>query len=645
MTIILLCLAIILLFMGHTVRVLRWRQFIKIYEEPNLKLLLRALSYGYLVNFILPFRLGEFIRAYCAGKKLENGVPFSLVTILLECCIDVWAVGLFFSIAIFIGNIDTVNKDTILFYIILTISMLISLILILKLHNQLKKLAKNISSMFNDNIKLRLLTILWTYISAFKDMFHRVNKMKLLFNTACMWVFYLMSYYVMSLTLTSINYPTSFLDFFTLLFDSKNLNLSIVIINQNFDLLPYILILTFIAVPLILLLLLSILPKQISYNLNKISSSHVGTQSIIYHLPQLNAKDKLTFLEKYFSSEEQEYIKIYIHLNHDVMILEDYSAGSSATTILCMDKQSTFFRKYVFGKDTRKLQDQINWLEEHENDIPVPKIIKKQIGQNYCCYDMPCYPMAMSMFQYLHSTDLEECWGLLKAALCHLHENIHQKNVRAAEPQLIEQYIEQKVLKNLIKIEQARELDELLHYNTLIINGKTYRGYNELKQWITKPYLLKIFSQDEYADIHGDLTIENIVCLKQKSETTYYFIDPNTNNLHDSPFLDYSKLLQSLHGGYEFLMRTNSININGNEINYLFTLSHNYSDIFKKYHQFLIDTFTYTQVRSIYFHEIVHWLRLMPYKIENDSKRAALFFSGMIIIFNDIVDWFGEINK
>ena len=60
-----------------------------------------------------------------------------------------------------------------------------------------------------------------------------------------------------------------------------------------------------------------------------------------------------------------------------------------------------------------------------------------------------------------------------------------------------------------------------------------------------------------YSDIHGDLTIENLICRREsEKEKDYYIIDPNTGNVHDSPNLDYSKLLQSLHGGYEFLMNT-----------------------------------------------------------------------------------------
>ena len=47
-------------------------------------------------------------------------------------------------------------------------------------------------------------------------------------------------------------------------------------------------------------------------------------------------------------------------------------------------------------------------------------------------------------------------------------------------------------------------------------------------------------------------------------------------------------------------------------------------------------------IKSIYFHEIVHWIRLMPYKIAKDDKRALLFYAGMLIIMNDVINMYSS---
>ena len=141
--------------------------------------------------------------------------------------------------------------------------------------------------------------------------------------------------------------------------------------------------------------------------------------------------------------------------------------------------------------------------------------------------------------------------------------------------------------------------------------------------------------------MHGDLTIENIICI-QGNEDNWYLIDPNGGNLHESPFLDLAKLLQSLHGRYEFLMMVKNVNISGNSIEYMFTGSEAYQNLYKKYKNYLFERYSMTEVKSIYYHEAIHWLRLMPYKIRKNPHTAIVFYSGMLMILKDIEDIFEE---
>ena len=141
-------------------------------------------------------------------------------------------------------------------------------------------------------------------------------------------------------------------------------------------------------------------------------------------------------------------------------------------------------------------------------------------------------------------------------------------------------------------------------------------------------------------EIHGDLTIENIIG-ERAEERTFYFIDPNTGKLHEGKALDYAKLLQSLHGGYEFLMAVSNYEIKGNEIRFFATRSMIYEQIYKKFDSYLRSIMTPEEVRSVYFHEVIHFLRLLPYKIQKDGKKAGVFYAQMIIILHDILEMFG----
>lgn len=55
-----LLMAIIFICTAHYIRVLRWQLFVKIYEKPNKKNLIQSLTFGYVLNSFLPFKLGTY---------------------------------------------------------------------------------------------------------------------------------------------------------------------------------------------------------------------------------------------------------------------------------------------------------------------------------------------------------------------------------------------------------------------------------------------------------------------------------------------------------------------------------------------------------------------------------------------------------
>ena len=92
-------------------------------------------------------------------------------------------------------------------------------------------------------------------------------------------------------------------------------------------------------------------------------------------------------------------------------------------------------------------------------------------------------------------------------------------------------------------------------------------------------------------------------------------------------------------------MHTSSVEVHNNHINYMHTKSLIYEELFKRYKSYLEKKFAAQKVKSIFFHEIIHWLRLMPYKIEKDEKRALLFYAGLIIVLNEIGEMYEEKEK
>lgn len=628
-----LFLAVITLVLGHLLKVYRSKQFIEIYEKPDDKSLIQALSLGYIINFLIPFRVGDLFRSWYAGRKMQNGQSFSLAIVIIDRLLDIFAVSIIFMLFYVIGFKDNNIENQILFYALLGLFLFLIMVLGLKYNKLIKISIKKIAAIFNASIELKILKFSWFIITALKDLIKNLNKYKLVVSTLIMWIMYLTSYSLFALFLKSTGENVSLFDVFTLLFSKNNLDISSLSlakldINNSF-------LIIYLVVPLFMLIIISMLPifkKQKSGSKPK----------YLKLLPHINPDERLNFLEGYFSAQSREYFKNYIKVNSDISIIQDYSAGSNATTMLCTDGNNMFFRKYSFGKDSEKLYEQVLWLQKHYNDLSLTKIINIKKGEGYCSYDMPYIKEAVSCFNYVHSVPISKGWKPIYCVLEELDKNLYSKSKKEKSEEFLDKYIDSKVINNLNKIKNGVFIKPLLKYDYLIINGVKYHNLNYYDKYLDKTYLKEIFKDDEYAEIHGDLTIENIICINSKEKNNFYIIDPNTGNVHDSPNLDYAKLLQSLHGGYEFLMNTKNVDINNNHIDFLFTKSLIYDELFAKYKQYLYNKFDTNKVKSIFFHEIIHWLRLMPYKIEKNGERSVLFYAGLIKVLNDVIKEFDK---
>ena len=633
-----LIIAIILLTMGHMVKIHRWKQFLKIYEEPDTFQLLNSLAIGYAVNFFIPFRAGDFIRAALSGRKLKNGISFSLSTIILEHCLDIPAVFVVFLFLWQFGPSTNIGNASVITYCLLTILIVLFVCIGLLFNKYIKLIAKSVCSIFNQYIKYSLLFFIYSFITSFKDLLFKISKLSLVLYTGCIWSIYLLSYFFLTQAIISIDSDTSFSQVFTSIFSRGGFSLSNFALPGSFALLDKasLIIVVYIISSIMLLPIVSVFFKN--KKLKQKGSSEFKLKVGLNLLPWINEQDNLNFFEIYFSGNRSENFKSFIALNRDISIIHDFSSGSHATTVLAVNGTATFYRKYVYGRGKNKLCDQIQWLHTHADVLPLPVILNERFDSEYCIYDMEYNVSAVNMFNFVHSTSSEESWNVLKAAIDLVRENLHTINLRPADHELINIYIEEKVHNNIEKIVASKEFRHLLESDTIIINGKSYKNLKYLKRWLERPYLEKVFSNDTCSDIHGDLTIENFIYFKENNKYPFYYIDPNTGNIHDSPFLDYAKLLQSLHGGYEFLVRTNIVTTEQNEIIFNVARTTNYADIYSKYRAYLDQQFTFEQIRSIYFHQIVHWLRLLPIKLEKNTPNSVLFLASFIIIFNEIAE-------
>lgn len=258
MSIVLFIIAASTLCLAQIIRVLRWKMFIEVYEEPRRRNLIQALAFGNLINLIFPFRIaGDLFRAVYSGKKMKNKYAFSLSTVIVDRILDVIMVGIIFSIFMFKISNRQIEKSFV-FYILFSISIVVVLVLVYGLKKYIKIISLKIASLFNQNIELNFLKFMWSLIWNFKDIFKKINKIRMVSLTISMWLIYLFSYYVFSLFLMMKGYNFKLVDIFIIFFSNDTFGVNQLAIMSKIPVLFY----AYILISIIEMLIISIAFKE-----------------------------------------------------------------------------------------------------------------------------------------------------------------------------------------------------------------------------------------------------------------------------------------------------------------------------------------------------------------------------------------------
>ena len=503
-----------LVLLGHVFRLLRWEQFIRIYEYPQRRSMLRAMAGGYAVNFLLPFHVGDFLRAALAGRKMKTGTGFAFATVIMDRFLDVWVVALLFGGFRLAGLGGAAVLGAARYYLVFALLLAAALVLVVLLRDLLKRCCLAMCSIFNDTIKLDGLVFCWSLINTFKDL-RRVNLWRLLLNTVLMWGAYLASYAVLGQAIIACGGAGGsfgLVEVFNMLFGVKSVDVTSLGVAGSLGLSDAArgLVIAWFLLPLAVMFAAPLLPEHLRAALNgaaePIANREAGQENYLNLLPQVDPRDRGAFLNQYFSLQNKAYVAKFIEINQNITILQDYSAGSNATTMLCTDGAATFYRKYAFGADGAKLAEQLAWLRRNAARLPLCEILREGTGEGYCWYDMTYSGSAVGLFRYIHSNPPGKSAAILRSVLRALDEQLYRPTARPADPEKIEEYLNKKMDANLEKIRDARILKELWNYDRIWINGRSYRNLKALGCLFDHNALRTLFAADPVADIHGDLT-------------------------------------------------------------------------------------------------------------------------------------------
>ena len=392
-----LVLSLFLVLVGHAFRLLRWEQFIRIYERPLRGQMLRGMAGGYALNFVLPFHLGDVFRAVFTGRRMKSGIGFALATVIMDRFLDVWFVALGFGAFWALGLGGGAVLGAAQYYLVFSLVLALGLALVVALRDGLKKICLAVCGLFNDTLKLDGMMFCWSLINTFKDL-RRVKIGRLAVNTVLMWAAYLGAYTALAAALTAAGQPMALVDVFDLLFGRNAADLSALlpggVLGTAAPAARWLLLCWF-ALPLLIMWLVTLLPETVRGAVNQATQAAPAGESYLNLLPQADPQDRAAFLSQYFGLQNKDWVKGFLKMNQGITILQDYSAGSNATTMLCMDAEKTFYRKYAFGADGDKLAEQLAWLRARQDCLPLCDILQSSTEDGCCWYDMVYDPQAV----------------------------------------------------------------------------------------------------------------------------------------------------------------------------------------------------------------------------------------------------------
>jgi hypothetical protein len=198
----------------------RWWLLIELYEKPAINVLLKSLSVAHAINFVIPFHLGDLYRIWYSGKRMVNGVKFSLATIIVEHYIDLIVLAVI-CVVLFIMGHNTIG--TMVLVTSLTTTVVILTLVTMRWDNRTKYFVVKFAEIFNSQIELWILGGVWTFVSIFKCLISEMSKLKIVTSTFLMWALYLVSYWSMAESFQSTGLNLRMRDVLDILFNRSSI--------------------------------------------------------------------------------------------------------------------------------------------------------------------------------------------------------------------------------------------------------------------------------------------------------------------------------------------------------------------------------------------------------------------------------------
>ena len=608
--------AIVFFALGNTIRTLRWKFLVNPYTSTSTSKMFSSVALGYIVNALVPIKIGDLLRCIIATNKKSRNLLILLAGVLIERLFDIFIVWILVIPAIFLINPnDPLRSDLVTYLTILTF--LAGVIYSLILGNFfIKKTIYKSTLYFAQGSQLSILRFFYYLQKIAKDIFNSTGKGKFATYTAGMWIMYSLAYYFFSSEKSDHPGLGSILEYFTGQSNPIQIQNTPIFSTQN--------------------LIVNIFPSLILFAISSLvyllKKNRFTTES--NRLWFVNPEDELRFYQQYFNSRISDWQHGYFTLKN-TKILRDYSGLSGATTLLIENEQAEkTYKKHAVSPYADTLEQQFKFLTNHqENEIFVEAFNPKK-GTTYFSYEMNAIdgflPLNVVMQRVTEAQTNTIYFQLQKV----LHAKLYSKSIKP-KPSAHQIFLNQKYYQNLDRLLEHLKNKDL--NSTWKLNNYGLDNLWNLK--FPNEKLLYLLDQDAPSQCHGDLTLENI--LYSESEQKFLLIDPAPNELVQSKIIDLAKLSISISNSFELIRFSKVVKLSEFEFWYP-PLTTNELLKLKQVHQdFIENEFSETQLQLLNFYKIVHWLRVINRRIQESDPSVLAYVAQLNLdleYFRDLLE-------
>lgn len=636
---------------AHVMRAYKSRYLIDTIREAKTSTLFKGLSIGYLFNSLLPLRLGEFIRAYYVGDALAISKTAVFMSIVIERLVDGIILGVSFigaGLAVKSMSHDGFTIMTRLGLGLLALSVILALLInIIRSENKmLLRAIHSVSGIFNTGLSNRFRFMVWSGIYGTRLMLSSRRALLRYTMVSCvMWAVYFCStalvvfaffrnlsansaWYTIQSSYAGVSTPagpgyiSTFHAIVTNLLERIGLATP-----DGFAIFIWLVI----TAPISLVGLFVLIRQQL--NQHHDASHQEALINKLYREKDVS-REFSHFLDAYFNGEEINRVLTQAELDGKFKLVRSFKGGSNAHTMLVWQKDQLAVKKITLPQYADKLQAQAQWLSDRSHLPHLPRVIDEETTPHYYSFDLAFNENFATFFEFIHSHSDADNKRVLDSVLHFMKQSIYQPVPAADGTKNLEKYIEGKVTGKVADTAAINsEIGQLLTYDKIIINGKAYANLPQVIKKIRKHrQAMADLGNYQESPIHGDLTVDNLIV---SDSSDFLVLDPNNENQVSAPVVDYAKLYQSLHSGYEFLIQLEQCEIKQNAINYEESKSQKYASLFKFIDKKLEADLPADEYRSIIFHEGVHYCRMLTYRANINPETLPVFYATAVKLFND----------